>query len=77
MNPTNLTLLVLYYSRQGSTRALAEYIAQGIESVPGCDARLRTVPAISTVTEATEADIPDAGAPYVEKLRHNQKLNAA
>jgi NAD(P)H dehydrogenase (quinone) len=66
MNPTNITLLVLYYSRHGSTRTLAEYIAQGIESVPGCDARLRTVPTVSTVTEATAPDIPDAGAPYVE-----------
>ncbi|MGV8898755.1 MAG: NAD(P)H:quinone oxidoreductase [Burkholderiaceae bacterium] len=66
MNPSNITLLVLYYSRNGSTRTLAECIAQGIESVPGCDARLRTVPAISTVTEATAPTIPDAGAPYVE-----------
>ena len=41
-------------------------IAQGIESVPGCDARLRTVPAVSTVTEASAPAIPDAGAPYVE-----------
>jgi NAD(P)H dehydrogenase (quinone) len=60
------TLLVLYYSRHGATRKLAEYIAQGIESVPGCDARLRTVPAVSTVAEATEPDIPKEGAPYVE-----------
>ncbi|MGV8894749.1 MAG: NAD(P)H:quinone oxidoreductase [Burkholderiaceae bacterium] len=66
MNPSNITLLVLYYSRNGSTRTLAECIAQGIESVPGCDARLRTVPAISTVSEATAPAIPDAGAPYVE-----------
>ena len=41
-------------------------IAQGIDGVPGCDARLRTVPAVSTVTEATEPDIPATGAPYVE-----------
>ncbi|MEO6354408.1 MAG: NAD(P)H:quinone oxidoreductase [Burkholderiaceae bacterium] len=66
MNPINITLLVLYYSRHGSTRALAECIAQGIESVPGCDARLRTVPEVSTVTEASAPAIPDAGAPYVE-----------
>lgn len=64
--PTSLTILVLYYSRHGATRKLAELIAQGVESVPGCDARLRTVPAVSTVTEATEADIPADGAPYVE-----------
>lgn len=66
MNPSNITLLVLYYSRNGSTRTLAECIAQGIESVPGCDARLRTVPEVSTVTEATAPAIPNAGAPYVE-----------
>lgn len=66
MNTTNLTLLVLYYSRHGSTRKLAEFIAQGIESVPGCDARLRTVPSVSPTTEAIESDIPASGAPYVE-----------
>jgi len=62
----DLTILVLYYSRHGATRKLAELIAQGVESVPGCDARLRTVPAVSTVTEATEPDVPATGAPYVE-----------
>jgi NAD(P)H dehydrogenase (quinone) len=66
MNPALLPILVLYYSRHGATRKLAECIAQGIESVPGCEARLRTVPQISTVTEATEAQIPASGAPYVE-----------
>ncbi|RFP21814.1 NAD(P)H:quinone oxidoreductase [Duganella sp. BJB488] len=66
MNQANLIILVLFYSRHGATRKLAELIAQGVESVPGCDARLRTVPAVSTVTEATEPDVPDEGAPYVE-----------
>lgn len=66
MNKQTTTLLVLYYSRHGSTRCLAEYIAQGVESVAGCDARLRTVPTVSSVTEATESDIPKDGAPYVE-----------
>ena len=65
MNPT-LTILVLYYSRHGATRKLAELIAQGVESVPGVEARLRTVPAVSTVTEALEPAIPAGGAPYVE-----------
>ena len=64
--PSNATILVLYYSRHGATRKLAELIAQGVESVPGCDARLRTVPAVSTVTEAVEPDVPSSGAPYVE-----------
>ncbi len=66
MNQPPLTLLVLYYSRHGTTRKLAEYIAQGIDSVPGCDARLRTVPAVSSVCEATEPEMPAEGAPYVE-----------
>ncbi|XYJ12768.1 NAD(P)H:quinone oxidoreductase [Telluria sp. B2] len=66
MNPTTLTILVLYYSRHGATRKLAELIAQGIESLPGVEARLRTVPAVSTVSEAVEPDIPRNGAPYVE-----------
>lgn len=66
MNSSDLTILVLYYSRHGSTRKLAELIAQGIESAQGCSARLRTVPAVSTVAEATESDIPKDGAPYVE-----------
>ena len=66
MNSTGLPILILYYSRFGSTRKLAELIAQGVESVAGCDARLRTVPAVSTVIEATEPHIPESGAPYVE-----------
>lgn len=66
MNTAQLPILVLYYSRHGSTRKLAELIGQGIDSVPGCEARLRTVPAVSTVTEATEPEVPAEGAPYVE-----------
>ena len=59
-------ILVLYYSHHGSVRELARHVARGIEQVPGMLARLRTVPKISTVCEATEAGIPDEGAPYVE-----------
>jgi NAD(P)H dehydrogenase (quinone) len=66
MNPTNPIILVLYYSRHGATRKLAELIAQGVESVAGVDARLRTVPAVSSVAEATAPAIPPSGAPYVE-----------
>src|SRR5574343_537857 len=61
-----LDILVLYYSHRGSVRALAERIACGIESIDGMQARLRTVPRVSSVCEATEPAIPDAGAPYVE-----------
>lgn len=57
-------ILILYYSRHGATATMAQQIAIGIEE-GGCNARLRTVPNISTVTEATESDIPETGAPYV------------
>jgi NAD(P)H dehydrogenase (quinone) len=58
-------VLVLYYSRYGSTARLAEQIARGVNSVAGCNARLRTVPAVSTNTAASEPVVPDDGPPYV------------
>jgi NAD(P)H dehydrogenase (quinone) len=66
MNTNPLSILVLYYSRHGATRKLAELIAQGVDSVPGAEARLRTVPGVSSVAEATAPSIPEDGAPYVE-----------
>jgi len=57
-------ILVLYYSRYGATESLAREICDGIDSVGGMAARLRTVPAVSAVTEATEDSVPDAGPPY-------------
>ena len=59
------TILVLYYSRSGQVKAMAEQIARGIESIPDCQAALRTVPAVSTVCEASEDSIPDQGHLYV------------
>ncbi len=61
-----LELLVLYYSRNGATRKLAEAIAEGIDATAGATARLRTVPPVSTVAEATAPAIPSDGPPYVE-----------
>lgn len=58
-------ILVLYYSRYGATAQMAQQIARGIESIPNFTARLRTVPAVSPVTEASEDSIPNAGPPYV------------
>ena len=57
-------ILVLYYSRYGATAEMARHIARGIEEVAGMQARLRTVPAVSTVCEATADSIPDNGPPY-------------
>ncbi|TDR80756.1 NAD(P)H:quinone oxidoreductase [Paludibacterium purpuratum] len=70
-------ILVLYYSQYGATRALAQQIARGVESVEGCRARLRTVPKVSTVCETVEPSIPDNGAPYVEQADLSECIGLA
>ena len=64
-------ILVLYYSRQGSTAALARQICRGVDSVAGMRARLRTVPPVAPATERTLPPVPDEGPPYArhEDLR--------
>lgn len=57
-------ILILYYSRYGSTAEMANMIARGVEEVQGATAKLRTVPEISPVCEATEESIPASGPPY-------------
>jgi NAD(P)H dehydrogenase (quinone) len=61
-------ILILYYSRNGATMAMANQIARGVgmANINGTkvEARVRTVPAVSPVTEATEPAIPVAGAVY-------------
>ncbi|MEM7377601.1 MAG: NAD(P)H:quinone oxidoreductase [Pseudomonadota bacterium] len=59
------SILVLYYSRGGSTAKLASHVARGVESVPGCDAWLRTVPPVSAETAAVADSVPPTGSPYV------------
>jgi NAD(P)H dehydrogenase (quinone) len=70
-------ILVLYYSHNGSVRSLAQLIARGIEQVPGTSARLRTVPKVASVCTASEPDIPDSGAPYVEHIDLEQCIGVA
>ena len=60
-------ILVLYYSRGGSVARLARQIARGIGEVPGMQARLRTVPPVSPITEVAAPPEPEEGAPYVDK----------
>jgi len=56
-------VLVLYYSRHGATRDMATHIARGIEK-SGIEARVRTVPAVSTETQAVSPEIPAEGDLY-------------
>lgn len=64
-------ILVLYYSRHGATAEMARHIARGIEQA-GFEARLRTVPAVSTECEAVAPEIPAEGALYatLDELKH-------
>jgi len=63
---TDADILVLYYTRHGATRRLAELVAQGIDAVPGAAARLRTVPPVAPATEVAAPPVPPDGSPYVE-----------
>lgn len=62
----NREVLVLYYSRHGAVCEMARLIARGVEQVHGVTARLRTVPAVSSVTESVAPAVPESGPPYVE-----------
>ncbi len=57
-------ILILYFSRHGTTAEMANHIARGVELVDGAEAILRTVPDVSSVCEKVAASIPDHGAPY-------------
>lgn len=62
-----LEVLVLYYSREGHTQAMARQVVRGVESVPGVTARLRTVPPVHDVRTGNEAQDPDSGPPWVDQ----------
>lgn len=64
ISTTSNEILVLYYSKDGSTKKLANLIARGINSVPSITARIRTVPNVSAICEQVAPAIPDEGAPY-------------
>lgn len=63
MMNTDICILVLYYSKHGVTKQLADSIMKGIES-EGVEAMLRTVPDVHPHIERQPA-VPQSGAPYV------------
>ena len=69
-------ILVVYYSRQGSTAELARHVFRGVESVAGARSRLRSVPPVSADNERPVKAVPDSGAPYatLEDLREADGL---
>lgn len=56
--------LVLYYSRYGSVKSMAQHIARGIEST-GVETKIRTVPSVAPTTTTAEPAVPEEGFPYV------------
>lgn len=60
-------ILVLYYSRYGNVAEMARHIGRGVESVKPCRALIRTVPAVSAISEAVADDIPEQGPPFATK----------
>ena len=71
-----IEVLVLYYSRSGATAELARQVCRGVEGTPGAAARLRTVPAVTTGSEAAAKAVPASGAPYasLDDLRETHAL---
>jgi NAD(P)H dehydrogenase (quinone) len=64
-------VLIVYYSRHGSTAALARQVARGVGAASGAEAVLRTVPPVSSGTKTVLPAVPDEGVPYasLEDLR--------
>jgi len=59
-------ILVLYYSHTGAVRDMARFVARGVESVPGCAARVRTVARVVAVGRAATSPAPEVDAPLAE-----------
>jgi NAD(P)H dehydrogenase (quinone) len=57
-------ILVVYYSRNGSTAELARHVCRGVEAVAGAAAKLRTVAPVSAQSEEPAKPVPPSGAPY-------------
>ena len=68
---TQAYVLVLYYSKYGSTREMAHLIANGIEA-SGMAVKIRTVPNLSTVVTDVQPSIPAEGDIYcsLDDLAH-------
>ncbi|WP_180035680.1 MULTISPECIES: NAD(P)H:quinone oxidoreductase [unclassified Acinetobacter] len=68
---TQAYVLVLYYSKYGSTREMAHLIANGIEA-SGMAVKIRTVPNLSAVVTDVQPSIPAEGDIYcsLDDLAH-------
>jgi NAD(P)H dehydrogenase (quinone) len=68
MNPlTKMKILIVYYSLQGHTFALARAVEEGARSVPGAEVLLRRVEEFDVVMQKTAND------PKIQRAREQQK----
>ncbi len=63
-----IPIVVLYYSRGGNTRRMANQIARGVEQIADCEAMVRTVPAIRAENAESPSPAPNADpAPWLTR----------
>lgn len=76
MSAATVEILVVYFSRTGTTAELARQICRGVESVAGARARLRSVPPVSADNERPVTAVPETGAPFatMDDLRETDGL---
>lgn len=69
-------VVILYYSRDGNTRRMANQIARAVTQVDDCEPMLRTVPEISIAGSPITTDADKAQAGYIakEELRNADAL---
>ena len=70
-------ILVLYYTSSGSVGKMAQFVARGIDAVPGVSSRIRTVRKVSASTEKSEPTLAKSGSPYVTKTDIEQCIGMA
>ncbi|MEE9321051.1 MAG: NAD(P)H:quinone oxidoreductase [Granulosicoccus sp.] len=61
-----INILIIYDTNSGNTRRMAQHIARGVDSVPGCEAVIRSVAKVSENLAASEPAVPVDGAPYAD-----------
>ncbi len=61
------TIVILYYSRDGSTRRMANQIGRGVSTVEGCVAVVRTVAEIPQPDQASLSNTDKVDSPIITK----------
>ncbi|MEK7759031.1 MAG: hypothetical protein AAB304_05455, partial [Pseudomonadota bacterium] len=62
-------ILILYYSRHGAVHGMAQQIARGVESVPGMQARLRSVPPVAPDYDVQgRTNVAGGTTPWMEEV---------